>query len=110
MFDRKRTKAQEKSYSQLIRELNELEWWHRDNQLKLRTLPKGWRSIEQDVPVRPRKTRITAALDRDLVAWFRAMGHGHQARMNAVLRLYMLAVLSKEIEGRGDRDWKWDPI
>jgi len=30
--------------------------------------------------------------------------------MNAVLRAYMHAVISKEIERRGDRDWKGDLI
>jgi hypothetical protein len=30
--------------------------------------------------------------------------------MNAVLRAYMLAVISKEIERRGDRDWKGELI
>ena len=42
--------------------------------------------------------------------WFRGMGHGYQARMNAVLRSLMLAVISKEILLRGDRDWKGDEI
>ena len=42
--------------------------------------------------------------------WFQGMGHGYQARMNAVLRTYMLALLSKEILGRGDKDWKHDEI
>jgi hypothetical protein len=110
MYDRKRTKSQERSYSQLLGDLHELECWNRQNKLKLRTLPPGWDHVERDVPVRPRKTRVTAAFDADLVGWFRRMGQGYQARMNAVLRVYMLAVLSKEIEGEGDRDWKGDAI
>ena len=60
--------------------------------------------------VRPRKTKVTAAFDADLVKWYRAMGHGYQARMNAVLRAYMRAVVSKEIESHGDRDWKHEQI
>ena len=35
---------------------------------------------------------------------------GYQARMNAVLRPYMLATPSKEIEKEGRRDWKGDPV
>jgi hypothetical protein len=38
------------------------------------------------------------------------MGHGYQARMNAVLRTYMLAMVSKEIRARADLDWKGEPI
>ena len=62
------------------------------------------------VPCRPRKTRITAAFDTEVVRWYRGLGHGYQARMNAVLKAYMHAVISKEIEQRGDRDWKGDLI
>jgi hypothetical protein len=45
-----------------------------------------------------------------MVAWFRALGRGYQPRMNAVLRAYMHAVISKEVERAGDRDWKGDVI
>ena len=40
----------------------------------------------REVPVRPKKIRVTAAYDEELVKWFRAMGHNYQARMNAVLQ------------------------
>lgn len=50
----------------------------------------------------PKKTRITAAFDADVVCFYRALGQGYQARMNAVLRLYMLALKSKLIRGRDD--------
>ena len=60
--------------------------------------------------MRRRKTRVTAAFDADTVKWFRAMGHGYQARMNAVLRTFMLAVVSKEILFRKNIDWKYDPL
>ena len=43
---------------------------------------------------------MTAAYDEELVKWFRAMGHGYQARMNAVLKAYMLAMKSREITSR----------
>jgi uncharacterized protein (DUF4415 family) len=39
----------------------------------------------------PRKTRIHASLDSDVVNWFRQQGPGYQTRMNAVLRRYMAA-------------------
>ena len=59
---------------------------NRDRKLKERMIPAEWRAIERDVPVRPRKLRVTAAYDEELVKWFRAMGQGYQARMNAVLQ------------------------
>jgi hypothetical protein len=33
-----------------------------------------------------------------MVAWFRALGRGWQPRMNAVLRAYMHAVISKAVK------------
>jgi hypothetical protein len=62
------------------------------------------------VPVRPRPTKLTARRDAEAESGFQGTGHGYQARMNAVLRTYMLALLSKEILGRGDKDWKYDEI
>lgn len=110
MPDRRRTKAEERSYAALIGELHELEYWRNNDLLKRRAIPSEWYGLARSVPTRPRKVRVTAAFDAEVVRWFRSMGHGYQARMNAVLRAYMLAVLSKEIETEGDRDWKGDPI
>ncbi len=81
-----------------------------DRKPKARMLPPDWRTLEKAAPTRPRKTRITAAFDADVARWRRGLGEGCQARRNAVLRTYMLAVVSKEIERRGGRDWKGDLI
>ena len=43
------------------------------------------------VALPPRKTRIHASVDSDVVEWFRSQGRGYQTRMNAVLRRYMEA-------------------
>lgn len=110
MTERKRTKREERSYVELLAELHELEAWRRADRLKRSQIPPEWHTIAHDVPVRAKKTRITLACDADVVRWFRSLGHGYQARMNAVLRSYMLGVVSKEIEVDGDRDWKGDPI
>jgi uncharacterized protein (DUF4415 family) len=113
--ERKRSKAEERSYAALLHQIRELDEWaelaemekeNRDRKLKARVMPREWRTIERDVPVRPKKIRVTAAFDEELVKWFRAMGHNHQARMNAVLRAYMLAMKSREIVSRKDIDWK----
>ena len=110
MFDRKRTRREERSYGAMMRELHELECWNMDRKVKERMIPADWRGLDRTVPCRPKKTRITAAFDAEVVRWYRGLGHGYQARMNAVLRAYMHAVISKEIEQRGDRDWKGDLI
>lgn len=36
-----------------------------------------------------RKTLFSLRLDPDVLAWYRGLGRGYQARMNAVLRAYM---------------------
>ena len=73
--------------------------------LKLRLMADHWPAFES-VPVRPRRTRITVGFDADMVDWFRLMGDGWHARINAVLRVFMLAVQSKEILTDRDYDWR----
>ena len=115
MPERKRTKAEERAYADLQGrlldlEILELEMRNDYRKLKERTIPPEWRRIERNVPVRPHKLRVTASYDEDLVKWFRAMGLGYQARMNAVLRAYMLAVKSREIDSEKNRDWLGNDI
>ena len=73
-------------------------------------IPPDWHGLEKVAPTRPKKVRITAAYDADVARWYRGLGEGYQARMNAVLRVTMQAVIAKEVERRGDRDWKGDLI
>jgi uncharacterized protein (DUF4415 family) len=103
MDDRKRTKAEERRRAELIAELEDMEAWFKAFQLKQRVMPRAWYAIHEATPCTPKKARLTAAFDEDLVRWYRSLGRGYQARMNAVLRAYMLACLSKEIERLGDR-------
>ena len=117
--ERKRSKAEERSYAALLDEIEELKRWeelrllekeNRDRKLKQEMIPATWHTVERDVPVRPKKVRVTAAYEEELVKWFRAMGHNYQARMNAVLKAYMLAMKAREIASRKDIDWKGDAI
>ncbi|MFO1207597.1 MAG: BrnA antitoxin family protein [Amaricoccus sp.] len=87
------------------RTLFEAEIFVEQARLKLRLLPDGWHSFER-VPVRPRKTKVTAALDADMVDWFRLTGEGWHGRINHVLRVFMLSVQSKEILTDRDYDWR----
>ena len=119
MTERKRTKEEERHYAAFLHEIEELKRW-RDvlllerevgaRKLKGEMIPAAWHTIEKDVPVRPKKVRVTAAYEEELVRWFRAMGHNYQARMNAVLKAYMLAVRSREIDSRKNTDWKGEAI
>ena len=115
MDDRKRSKDEHRRLVELRSTLHELDAVRRELSLRFQRLifdnmPFEWASIEDEVPVRQRKTRITASFDADVVKFFRAMGLGYQARMNAVLRAYMLGLLSREIRSRKNEDWKGEEI
>ena len=110
MTERKRTKAEERAYAELEPVLQDLRLLQAEMRaeylaLQLETIPPEWHLIEDQVPVRRRRVRITAAYDDDVAKFFRGMGEGYQARMNAVLRAYMLAVRSKVIRSKKDEDW-----
>lgn len=115
MTTRRRSKPEERAAAELRELLLEMEIAEQRRefefqQLKGRMIPPGWHRVEAEVPVRPRKLRVTAAYDEDLVKWFRAMGVGYQARMNAVLRAYMAAVKARAIESKANLDWKGEEI
>ncbi len=102
--------AEEIAYVKLQGELDDVMTYMRQSLRVIEMIPDAWHSIEEKVPVRPRKTKVTAAYDAEVVKFFRAMGHGYQARMNQVLKIYMLAMKSKVIRRLEDRDWKGDPL
>jgi uncharacterized protein (DUF4415 family) len=101
-----RSVREEIAHGRLMTELGELAIFETQMAALQRLVPKDWHTVEQDVPVRPHKTKITVDLDADVVKWFRAMGLGYQRRMNRILRTYMLAVISRHIERPEVRDWK----
>ena len=110
MIDRKRTKAQEKAMSDMVHDLSQME---RDNALMRTTfqlVPPGWERATRNTPTGPTKKKMTIRLDPDVLDWFRGLGNGYQNRINAVLRAYMNAVISKYIEETKDRDWEDKPI
>ena len=61
-------------------------------------IPRAWFEIAQR-PVVPQKAKLTLRIDEDIVAFFRATGRGHLSRMNAVLRVFMLARLAGVVTG-----------
>ena len=110
MAERKRGKAEEISFARMAADLEQQLTELDRLKLKHRLIPPGWHEAESLAPVKPRKTKLNLALDADMVAWFRALGSGYQPRMNVVLRAYMHAVIAREIERPGTRDWKGDVI
>ena len=82
MTERKRSKAEERSYAALLHEIEELKRWEelqlleketRDRRLEQEMIPAAWHTVKRDVPVRPKKVRVTAAYEEELVRWFRAI-------------------------------------
>ena len=95
---------EEIAYARLIAELEVMQaWWEREAEA---AAPRG-RPPGRGAGASAR-TKLTVKFDAEVVKWFRAMGLGYQARMNHVLRSWMLAVLAKETAAEGDRDWKGD--
>ena len=110
MAERKRTRAKEQSLARMFADLEEQERDFERFKLTSRLVPPGWYDMERKAPVTLPKRKLTLALDADMVAWFRGLGRGYQPRMNAVLRAYMHAVIAKEVERQGDRDWQGKKI
>lgn len=63
------------------------------------SLPKDWSGLEWDAPVDRHKTRVTLRLDSDMLRWFRKLGPGYGPRINRVLRIYWMGLLSGHIQG-----------
>lgn len=110
MSDRTRSKREEREYTRLMISLREQEAWWEEWKYKKKAIPPEWYGLHNATPCQPKKVRVTAGYDADVVRFFRGLGQGYQARMNAVLRAYMHAVLAKEIEGPDDRNSRGDPI
>lgn len=66
--------------------------WRRE---AIAAVPTAWREVEREHPVHPRRVKLTLRLDDDVARFFRGQGEGYQARMNAVLRAYMVAKLAE---------------
>lgn len=70
-------------------------------------IPSAWHRIAAEDAV-PYKTKVTLRLDDDVLRFFRAMGAGHLTRINAVLRVFMLARLAGVVQGAAEMDYGHD--
>jgi len=108
-IDRKQTKAERVAEHELEESLHRVRMFRHRTDLMVQKLyhdefPKDWHSIEDKYPERPKRTRITARFDEDVVKFFKRSGAGYQAKMNEVLRAYMFARVAKYVEANADRD------
>lgn len=75
-----------------------------DNEFAALRIPSDWHEVWRDEDRRPeRRTRVTLALDSDVVRFFKAMGSGYQPRINRVLRAFMHDRLAGLVAGPEDR-------
>lgn len=97
-------------YHALAESLRDLELDIRWGLAGTERLPAEWSTIAA-TPATHRKRAMTMRVDEPVLAFFKAMGPGYQRRMNAVLRAFMHARLSKMVGGpehMAYRPLKWD--
>ena len=104
MKERMRTIAQRQADVELSIRLFHLEIDVEEMKRRDALIPADWHKLDGTAPVRPRKKKVTLGLDEDVARWFHRLGAGYHGRINAVLRTYMLALISKEVLSRGDWD------
>ncbi|MCP5088618.1 MAG: BrnA antitoxin family protein [Rhodobacteraceae bacterium] len=80
----------------LFNELEEFQEYMKEKWVE-NSLPFDWHDLNETDPVVPKRTKVTLRLDSDLLAWFRKLGPGYQARINQVLRIYWLALRAGKI-------------
>ncbi len=74
---------------------------HRDSWLtsSLRDeIPDAWHTLEADIEACEPKQKISLYLDRSVVKFYRAMGHGYQARINRLLATWAQMQIAKEVK------------
>ena len=98
-YDEGRSLREEIAYARLVSELGDMQiWWNRDRR-KPGVVPKGAAGFPATGP--GPLTKLTLKLDAEVAKWFGAMGLGYQARMNHVLRSWMISVVEREIAAGG---------
>ncbi|MDE4303481.1 BrnA antitoxin family protein [Phaeobacter gallaeciensis] len=89
-------------FSEMQQELEELQMAMRKEWLG-NSLPEDWHGMDSWQRLDRPKTRVTIRLDADMVRWFRKLGPNYSRRINAVLRIYWMALLSGHIQAH-ERD------
>lgn len=103
MTGRAKTKEEEMSHSEFMalvrRDLREA-----DHIIAhLEEVPQGWWGMEARYPPNREKERVTIRVDKDVMEYFRLHGRGYQAKMNEVMRAYVLARIAKVVTAPGEK-------
>lgn len=78
--------------------------------LELRTIPGDWDGIHERRRERhPKRVKVTASFDADVVRFFKGLGPGYQWRMNEVLRAYVHGRMAKIVSGPDSTDYILHP-
>ncbi|WP_192967059.1 BrnA antitoxin family protein [Phycobacter azelaicus] len=83
--------------AEIQQELDDLQFALRRDWLD-KSLPQDWQGMDSWQRLDRPKTRVTIRLDADMVRWFRKLGPNYSRRINAVLRIYWMALLSGHIQ------------
>ena len=59
-------------------------------------IPEAWSTLEQDLDVEEKKTKVALWVDDSVAKFYRAMGKGYQGRITRVLATYAQLKISKE--------------
>jgi hypothetical protein len=66
------------------------------------SIPDDWDYLEKNFPARKKKIKVTLYLDEDMLRWFRKLGKGYHARINAILRIYWRGLISGDVRSYQD--------
>jgi uncharacterized protein (DUF4415 family) len=78
--------------------------------IEMRTIPPDWDGIHERRRERhPKRMKVTANFDADVVRFFKGLGPGYQWRMNEVLRAYVHGRMAKIVKGPDTTDYILHP-
>lgn len=95
--------SKQEAQAEMYRELRDLQNDLAEHWLE-RSLPEDWQGLETSQPLPRVKDRVTIRLDADMLRWFRRLGPGYGQRINRVLRLYWMALLSGQVKSHWDEE------
>jgi hypothetical protein len=90
------TKIQKAARVGLFADLKDLQDGMREVWADL-SIPDDWNYLEGQFPTDTKKIKVSLYLDEDMVRWFRKLGKGYQARINAILRIYWRGLISGDV-------------
>ena len=67
------------------------------------TSREDWESAVRGKFYRPVKQQLTVRIDADVLAWLKSYGKGYQSRLNAILRMAMLAKADRKARSSSRR-------